>query len=82
MRSIVTLRPEARDAFLDVFKDVARTKPSVLRYVVVLMAFYLHLYPFSRKVIEAMDRRIAELDEAVTLAPGFSVGRVQPAVVA
>ena len=41
----------------------ATTNPSSLRTIVTLMAFYLHLGPFSRHVIEQIEHRIAELDD-------------------
>jgi hypothetical protein len=37
-----------------------------LRYIVMLMAFYLHLGPFARRVIETIDVRLAELDAETT----------------
>ena len=35
----------------------------VLRYIVMRMALYLHFGPFSKHVINEIDRRIAELDD-------------------
>jgi hypothetical protein len=35
---------------------------------VTLMAFYLHLGPFARQVIAAIDARLAELDLATVAA--------------
>ena len=40
------------------------TNPGALRYIVMLMALYLHFGPFSKRVISEIDRRIAELDVA------------------
>ena len=34
------------------------------RHIVMLMALYMHLGPFSKNVIGEIDRRIAQLDEA------------------
>jgi hypothetical protein len=56
--------PEAREPFWMAFVNVAKTNPDALRYVVMLMALYTHLGPFSKHVIGEVDRRIAELDEA------------------
>jgi len=62
--------PEAREPFWKTFVEVAKTNPAALRYIVNLMALYLHLGPFSRHVIGEIDRRSVELDEAVpVLAP-------------
>ncbi len=56
--------PEAREPFWKTFVQVARTNPGALRYIVMLMALYLHLGPFSKRVIGEIDCRIAELDVA------------------
>src|SRR5438477_10922206 len=58
MRSL----PEAREPFWKTFVDVAKANPGALRYIVMQMALYLHLGPFSKRVISEIDRRIAELD--------------------
>jgi hypothetical protein len=54
--------PELRDAFWQTFMNCAKTNPQALRLAVSLMAMYLHLGPYSRYVIGAIDRRIDELD--------------------
>ena len=43
--------------------EVAKTNPGALRYIVMLMALYMHLGPFSKRVIGEIDRRMAELDD-------------------
>jgi radical SAM superfamily enzyme YgiQ (UPF0313 family) len=65
---IVSAIPQAQDAFWRTFFACTKNNPSALRYIVMLMALYLHLGPFSRHVIAAIDRRIAALDAAA--APG------------
>jgi len=50
---------------------------------VMLMAFYLHLGPFARKTIAAIDVRLAELEleeasESGTLRQGGHVGQMSP----
>jgi radical SAM superfamily enzyme YgiQ (UPF0313 family) len=59
---IIDKLPDAREPFYGVFSQVARNNPAALRYIVLLMAMYMHLGPFSRHVIGEIDRRIAELD--------------------
>jgi hypothetical protein len=54
--------PEVREPFWKTFVEVAKTNPGALRYIVMLMALYMHLGPFSKRVISEIDRRIAELD--------------------
>jgi hypothetical protein len=59
---IMQTLPEVREPFWKTFVEVAKTNPGALRYIVMLMALYLHLGPFSKCVIGEIDRRIAELD--------------------
>jgi hypothetical protein len=60
---IMQTLPEVREPFWKTFVEVAKTNPAALRYIVMLMALYLHLGPFSKHVIGEIDRRIAELDD-------------------
>ena len=55
---IVTALPEAREPFWRVFMTCAPENPNATRVIVALMAMYLHLGPFSRRVIAEIDRRI------------------------
>jgi radical SAM superfamily enzyme YgiQ (UPF0313 family) len=55
--------PEVREPFWKTFVEVAKTNPGALRYVVMMMALYMHLGPFSKRVISEIDRRIAGLDD-------------------
>jgi hypothetical protein len=60
---IMRALPEVREPFWKTFVEVAKTNPGALRYIVMLMALYLHLGPFSKHVISEIHRRIAELDD-------------------
>jgi hypothetical protein len=60
---IMRTLPEVREPFWKTFIEVANTNPGALRYIVMLMALYLHFGPFSKHVISEIDRRIAELDD-------------------
>jgi hypothetical protein len=60
--------PEVREPFWKTFVEVAKTNPGALRYVVMLMALYIHFGPFSKSVIGEIDRRIAELDDLASAA--------------
>ena len=62
VHKIMRALPEVREPFWKTFVEVAKTNPGALRYVVMLMALYMHLGPFSKRVIGEIDRRIAELD--------------------
>ena len=63
VNKIMRALPEIRQPFWQTFVEVAKTNPGALRYIVMLMALYLHLGPFSKRVISQIDRRIAELDD-------------------
>ncbi len=62
VHKIINAVPDAREPLWDAFKYCATKNPSALLHVVTIMAFYVHLGPFSRYVIEQLDRRVAELD--------------------
>ncbi len=58
---IISQLPEAREALWDAFMYCARTNPEALRFIVMLMGLYLHVRPFSRRVIANIDGQIADL---------------------
>lgn len=60
---VISALPEVREPFWKTFVEVAKSNPGALRYIVMLMALYLHFGPFSKYVIGVIDRRIAELDD-------------------
>lgn len=62
VHKIMRALPEVREPFWKTFVEVAKTNPEALRYIVMLMALYIHFGPFSKRVISEIDRRIAELD--------------------
>jgi radical SAM superfamily enzyme YgiQ (UPF0313 family) len=70
VHGIMRALPEAREPFWTAFVKVAKTNPSAVRYIVMLMALYTHLGPFSKYVAGEVDRRIAELDEANLVSGG------------
>jgi radical SAM superfamily enzyme YgiQ (UPF0313 family) len=76
MQRIVSVVPEARDPFWQTIATCAKNNPGALRYIIMLMGLYLHLGPFSRKVIATIDRRIAELDRLASLPLGPDLGAV------
>ena len=61
---IVSALPETREPFWRVFTSCARENPNATRIIVALMAMYLHLGPFSRRVIAELNRRIIDADVA------------------
>ena len=70
MQQIINSLPGAQDQFRKILIQCATENPNSLRTIVTLMAFYLHLGPFSRHVIEQIEHRIAELE---TVSPGQPV---------
>ena len=63
---VVTAIPEAHDPFWRTFLNCAKRDPSSTRIAVAMIAAYAHLGPFSRRVIEAIDCRLAALDEQMS----------------
>jgi hypothetical protein len=59
---IVNQLPEARDVLWEAFMHCAKTNPAALRFIVQLMAFYLHVGPFSRRVMADIDRQIMDAE--------------------
>lgn len=59
---IAVRQPGALWPFLRAFGECARENPAAIDYVGILAALYLHLGPFSRSVLSAVDRQIAEID--------------------
>jgi radical SAM superfamily enzyme YgiQ (UPF0313 family) len=70
VHEIVSRLPEARQPFWDTFVKCSQSNPAALRYIVMLMAFYLHLGPFAREVIAVIDARLVELDLAAAMGDG------------
>jgi radical SAM superfamily enzyme YgiQ (UPF0313 family) len=69
VHKILNQMPDVRDVFWKCFTNCARTNPAAVPYIVMLMAMYLHLGPFSRYVTNAIDRRIAALDDDMAAMP-------------
>ncbi|MFK4509192.1 B12-binding domain-containing radical SAM protein [Bradyrhizobium daqingense] len=62
---VVSALPEARGPLWQTFMNCAKRDTSSARIAVQMIAAYAHLGPFSRKVIAAIDERLAALDEQV-----------------
>jgi hypothetical protein len=78
VHKIMRTLPEVREPFWKTFVEVAKTNPGALRYIVMQMALYLHLGPFSKHVISEIDRRIAELDGMHPVRATESSARPRP----
>ncbi|HVY00110.1 MAG TPA: B12-binding domain-containing radical SAM protein [Pseudorhodoplanes sp.] len=62
LQKIFARMPHLRETFWSTFIHCAKTNPSATRYAVFLMAMFLHLGPYSRYVIQNLDKRLAALD--------------------
>jgi radical SAM superfamily enzyme YgiQ (UPF0313 family) len=73
LHRIMTNLPEPRDLFRRVLTECISSNPDSIRYIVLLMAFYLHVGPFSREVIARIENIMALLEAGchrVTLPSG------------
>jgi hypothetical protein len=61
VQKIVNQLPEVRELFWKTFTECAASNPGSVRFLVLMMAIYLHVGPFSRKVVATIDRQIAAL---------------------
>jgi radical SAM superfamily enzyme YgiQ (UPF0313 family) len=61
--------PEPRDTFRQTLSHCLSTNPRSARWLLALMALYLHVGPFSRYVIEQIDLKIARIDAEELVAP-------------
>jgi hypothetical protein len=59
---IALRQPTALPHFCKVFYECAKKNPGALVCVCILAALYLHLRPFSRFIVSAVDRQIASID--------------------
>ena len=64
---VVTALPEARGPLWQTFMNCAKRDTSSARIAVQMIAAYAHLGPFSRKVIDAIDSRLAALDDEAVI---------------
>ncbi len=69
---VINQIPSVREPFWQSFISCAKTNPAALRYIVMLMALYLHLGPYAQHVIAAIEGRIAALDLSTAQAFGSS----------
>jgi radical SAM superfamily enzyme YgiQ (UPF0313 family) len=68
--------PDLRRHFWRTFIDCARNNPRALESVVSMMVVYLHLGRFATRVIEELDRRIANEPQAAPATPLAKVPQV------
>jgi radical SAM superfamily enzyme YgiQ (UPF0313 family) len=62
---IMTSLPEPRDVFRYVLSQCMSSNPDSIRWIVALMALYLHVGPFSREVIAHIEKMMAAIEPVV-----------------
>jgi hypothetical protein len=76
LHRIMTNLPEPRDIFRSTLSQCMLENPDSIRWVVALMALYLHLGPFSRNVIARIQTIMATLEPGV-VEPCAPVAQVE-----
>jgi Domain of unknown function (DUF4070) len=69
VRRIVSHVPEWRDQLWTTFMRCYQANPSAVRQTVSLLALYLHLGPYARQAIAAMERAIAAIEHGADRHP-------------
>ena len=62
LHRIISNLPEPRDVFRQTFAQCVSTNPRSARWILALMALYLHVGPFSRYVIHQIEQKVEEID--------------------
>ncbi|PDT90450.1 B12-binding domain-containing radical SAM protein [Bradyrhizobium sp. Y36] len=70
---VITAIPEARGPLWQTFMNCAKRDTSSARIAVQMIAAYAHLGPFSRKVIDAIDARLAALDDEAVIPAAATI---------
>ena len=79
MHRIITNLPEPRDIFRRTLTQCMSTNPNSARWIVALMALYLHLGPFSRVVIAQINSIMTGL-EPLAIEPRAPADAYRPSV--
>jgi radical SAM superfamily enzyme YgiQ (UPF0313 family) len=69
VHDLMTRLPEGRERFWKAFTTCMSINPNSVRGIVTLMAFYLHVGPYSRFVMKEIDRQIEELEAGRFVEP-------------
>jgi radical SAM superfamily enzyme YgiQ (UPF0313 family) len=69
VHELLSRLPEGRERFWKTFTTCMSSNPQSVRAIVTLMAFYLHVGPYSRHVIKQVERQIEELEHGRFAAP-------------
>jgi hypothetical protein len=77
LHRIMTNLPEPREVFRSTLSQCMLDNPASIRWLVALMALYLHVGPFSRDVIARIENIIATL-ELVAVEPSAPIEQASP----
>jgi hypothetical protein len=69
VHDLMTRLPEGRERFWKAFTTCMSINPNSVRGIVTLMAFYLHVGPYSRYVMKQIDRQIEDLEQGRFVPP-------------
>jgi radical SAM superfamily enzyme YgiQ (UPF0313 family) len=69
VHDLLSRLPEGRERFWKTFTTCMSSNPQSVRAIVTLMAFYLHVGPYSRSVIKQIERQIDDLEHGRYVAP-------------
>jgi radical SAM superfamily enzyme YgiQ (UPF0313 family) len=69
VHELMSRLPEGRERFWKAFTKCMSINPNSVRGIVTLMAFYLHVGPYSRYVMKQIDRQIEDLEQGRFVAP-------------
>jgi radical SAM superfamily enzyme YgiQ (UPF0313 family) len=69
VHELLSRLPEGRERFWKAFTTCMSRNPDSVRAIVTLMAFYLHVGPYSRHVIKQIDRQIEDLEQGRFVPP-------------
>jgi radical SAM superfamily enzyme YgiQ (UPF0313 family) len=78
VQRLVAKLPEPKRIFWEAFTNCVANNPKSVRYIVLQLAFYMHLGPFSRYVMGRVDQMIADLNETELPAHAISRDVAQP----
>ena len=73
MHRIMTNLPEPRDTFRRTLSQCVAGNPNSIRWIVALMALYLHVGPYSRDVISRLETMMGALEPKANRARGSSM---------
>jgi radical SAM superfamily enzyme YgiQ (UPF0313 family) len=69
VRELMARLPEGRERFWKAFTTCMSINPNSVRGIVTLMAFYLHVGPYSRYVMKQIDRQIEDIEQGRFVEP-------------